>query len=384
MRASRAVSVAAALLAAVGLTAAPAGGATRFENRIAGHALVLPPGWQARTHAEDGATVISTYRVRHPLGLVHPRVPPRAARLWLFSYGRIEPGRHVVREGRALALGPAGRLEGFGVGHVLHFEREGHVLMAVVKLGPRASRQTRRRALEVLDSVRLTPRAHRIANVHSGVLLGRSELGRPIRARRVGNPRSPRKILVFGCIHGTECAGTKVARMALELVRPIEGDLWVVQNLNPDGLALGVRQNGRGVDLNRNFDGGWSPRGRRWDAEHSGPRPFSERESRIARDLVLRLRPQVTIWYHQPQDVVRAWGPSVPAARGFAALAGERFRALPWLAGTAPHWQNRRLPDTSSFVVELPPGELPDERARRHARAIVALADGRLPHGELK
>jgi hypothetical protein len=87
------------------------------------------------------------------------------------------------------------------------------------------------------------------------------------------------------------------------------------------------------------------------------------------------VRPEVTIWYHQPQDLVRAWGPSIPAARRLAQLADERFRALPWLAGTAPHWQNRAFPGTASFVVELPAGELPDERARRHARAILALAD---------
>ena len=42
-----------------------------------------------------------------------------------------------------------------------------------------------------------------------------------------------------------------------------------------------------------------------------GPRPFSERESRIARRLITGLQPDVTIWFHQPQALVRAWGPSI-------------------------------------------------------------------------
>ncbi len=205
-------------------------------------------------------------------------------------------------------------------------------------------------------------------------MLGRSELGRPIYVSRVGNPSSARKVVVVGCIHGTECAGTKIARMLLRTKRRTRADVWIVHNLNPDGLALGVRQNGRGVDLNRNFASEWTPLGRRWDPQYPGPHPFSERETRIARDLILRLRPAATIWYHQPQDLVRAWGPSVPAARRFAGVARERFRTLRWPAGTAPNWQNHRFPGMPSFVVELPPGELPAERAHRHVRAILALA----------
>jgi murein tripeptide amidase MpaA len=60
-------------------------------------------------------------------------------------------------------------------------------------------------------------------------------------------------VLVFGCIHGNETAGIAVAR-ALERVRA-GADLWIVPNLNPDGAARGTRQNGRDVDLNRNWQG---------------------------------------------------------------------------------------------------------------------------------
>lgn len=216
-----------------------------------------------------------------------------------------------------------------------------------------------------------------VANFNDGTVsklvpaLGRSELGRPIAAYELGD-RSRPAVLVVGCTHGTECAGIAVADRLL--ASPGRAHLWIVPNLNPDGLAAGTRLNGRGVDLNRNFPAGWRPGGRPFDPEYPGPRPLSERETRIAQALILRVRPAVTIWFHQPQELVRAWGRSIPAARRFAALAGLPFRALPWLAGTAPNWQNHRLPGTSSFVVELPPGPLSDAAAERLARAVRAYA----------
>jgi murein endopeptidase len=180
-------------------------------------------------------------------------------------------------------------------------------------------------------------------------------------------------VLVVGCIHGTECAGLRVIR-ALRTTAP-RADLWLIPNLNPDGFRLRVRQNGRGVDLNRNFRTQWRRRGVRWDPQYSGPRPWSECETRLARALITRIQPDVTLWYHQPQGLVRAWGASVPEARRFARLAGERFRALRWPRGTAPNWQNHRFPGTASFVVELPPGPLDSASVGRHARAVIALAE---------
>jgi murein endopeptidase len=205
-----------------------------------------------------------------------------------------------------------------------------------------------------------------------GVRIGRSARGRPIGAFRAGDTTSPTRALVVGCIHGNECAGTAVTRILARSSPAV--DLWVVPNLNPDGFALRRRQNGRGVDLNRNFAAGWRPIGRRWDPEYSGLRPFSEPESRIARRLVLALQPDVTIWFHQPQTVVRAWGPSVPVARRYARLAGMRYRSIRWPPGTAPNWQNHRLPGPAAFVVELPPGALSAAAAARHAAAILQLA----------
>jgi protein MpaA len=210
----------------------------------------------------------------------------------------------------------------------------------------------------------------------SRVVLGHSGDGRPIVARaRNGVPTDSASpggeplVLVFGCIHGDECAGMEAAKRSLELGCPPTGDgLVVVPNLNPDGLALGSRLNGRGVDLNRNFGFDWHPGGVPGDLEYPGPRPLSEPETRIARQLIRTLRPDVTIWFHQQSEpLVRAWGPSVPAARTYARLAGLPFVRLPWMNGTAPNWQNHAFPGTSSFVVELPAGGPVDVEANAHA-----------------
>jgi protein MpaA len=209
-----------------------------------------------------------------------------------------------------------------------------------------------------------------------GSFLGRSGQGRPIRVTVFGSWAARPKVLVVGCIHGDECAGRRVLKRVMYGCPPVDADVWLLDNLNPDGLSGHTRLNGRGVDLNRNFPAGWRPIGRPGDPEHSGQRPLSEPETRLAADLIGALRPGTTIWFHQHTGpaFVRAWGRSVPAARRYARAAGVPFRRMPWMAGTAPNWQNHRFPGTSAFVVELPSGPLTDEVATRHAAAVERLA----------
>ncbi len=156
-------------------------------------------------------------------------------------------------------------------------------------------------------------------------LVGESTRGRPIRAFTLGSGRP--RILVVGSVHGTEPAGSVVATRLLHARPPARGSITVVQDLNPDGQAVKRRANARGVDLNRNFPGTWQP------ISTAGPAPASEVETQVAIRLIQRLRPDVTIWFHQPQGLVRASGPSVTIARRYARLAGMRFRRSPVAAG---------------------------------------------------
>ena len=196
--------------------------------------------------------------------------------------------------------------------------------------------------------------------------IGLSTRGQPIRAFTIGSGRP--RTLVVGCIHGNECAGSVVATRLLHGSRPRRGSITVVQDLNPDGHAAKRRWNARGVDLNRNFPGTW--RGIRT----AGSAPASEVETRLALELIRRLRPDVTIWFHQPQGLVRASGPSVGIARRYARLAGMRFARLAWPPGSATAWQHGELPASRAFVVELAPGELGLREAGRYSEAVVRLS----------
>jgi murein peptide amidase A len=208
------------------------------------------------------------------------------------------------------------------------------------------------------------------------IVLGRSERNRPILAFHLGDPTGT-PVLVVGCIHGNECAGIAIAHALLHVQTDL--DLWVVPNLNPDGSAAGTRQDGRGVDLNRNWSSHWRGSGRPWDTFYPGPRPFSERETRIARTLILQIQPAATIWFHQHLDLVWAWGQSTDAGRIYARAVGMRFYHHHDLDGSAPTWQNQRLPYSASFVVELPAGRLSPARVRRHASAVLELGDALYP-----
>jgi protein MpaA len=200
----------------------------------------------------------------------------------------------------------------------------------------------------------------------SSAPVGTSTRGLPIRAFTLGSGRP--RILVFGCIHGNECAGSVVATRLLHERPPRRGSITIIQDLNPDGHAAKRRVNARGVDLNRNFPGTWRP------IRTAGPAPASEVETRVAMQLIRRLRPDVTIWFHQPQALVRAWGASMPIARRYARLAGMRFARLRRPPGTATAWQAGAMPASRSFVVELAPGELGIRAAGRYAGAVLRLS----------
>jgi beta-N-acetylhexosaminidase len=203
------------------------------------------------------------------------------------------------------------------------------------------------------------------------LIFGHSVEGRPLRATRVGD--GPVKVLVVGSIHGDETAGGAVIPRLRHARPPAGVELWLVDSVNPDGVRRGTRQNARGVDLNRNFGRRWAGGGRPFDTYYPGPRPFSEPESQAVRRLVRRLRPDVTIWYHQHMRLVdESWGADSRLARAYARRVGLPARRLPLSHGYATSWENTTFPGTSAFVVELPAGPLSPASAWRHARAVLA------------
>ncbi len=151
------------------------------------------------------------------------------------------------------------------------------------------------------------------------VILGRSVRGRAIVARVLGPDTAPRKLLVVGCLHGNECAGVAIVSAVARRPVPAGVQLWLVAEMNPDGAAADTRQNAHGIDLNRNFPYRWQ---RIIDPTYdSGPRAGSEPETRVAMGLIRRIRPAVTIWYHQHMDLVDPTGGDFGVGRRYAQLA---------------------------------------------------------------
>jgi protein MpaA len=180
-------------------------------------------------------------------------------------------------------------------------------------------------------------------------------------------------VLVVGCIHGNEQAGIPVVRRLQMLPPPPGVALWTLPDLNPDGVHADTRQNADGVDLNRNFPYRWERLGVRGDQQFPGPRALSEPESRFAYQLILRLKPRVTIWFHQPLGLVDESGGNPAIERRFAQLAVLPLRRLTRYPGSAVGWQDHRLPETTAFVVELPPGRPSPEDVTRWAMAVERL-----------
>ncbi|HEX6153224.1 MAG TPA: DUF2817 domain-containing protein [Solirubrobacterales bacterium] len=183
-------------------------------------------------------------------------------------------------------------------------------------------------------------------------LVGHSAQGRPIFSIRSGARDADLRMLVIGSIHGNEAAGMRIARRLLELGAPRGAELLIVPTINPDGLAARTRGNAHGVDLNRNFPFDWRPLS---GGEYSGPGPLSEPETRAAHRFILRTKPDVTIWFHQPFSLIDRPEGNPSAARRFSDLIGLPLVRLPGrYPGSASRWQNHRFPRSTAFVAELP------------------------------
>lgn len=221
-----------------------------------------------------------------------------------------------------------------------------------------------------------------VARADERLTIGHSVEGRPIVLFRDSAPDPALKVLVVGDIHGNEPAGMRITRRLISGPPPARTDLSVVPTINPDGLAAGTRGNAHGVDLNRNFPYQWRHLG---GGEYSGPNPLSEPETRAAHHLILREKPDLTIWFHQPFGLIDRPNGNPYAAHRFANLIGLPLVHLPGpYPGSASRWQNHTFPKSTAFVAELPPQINPalTHRAIAAVRTLASeLASPRLSRG---
>jgi murein peptide amidase A len=219
-------------------------------------------------------------------------------------------------------------------------------------------------------------------------VIGMSAQGRPIIAYHVGGTPGGKVVLAIGAIHGDEQTGIEVIQYIRDVAGVPEGlDVWVIESINPDGVVLGTHQNGRGVDLNRNFDPLWQPNDCSVVPRYcAGTGPQSEPESQAIAAFLLKIKPKMTAWYHGPLHVVdRAikWGVANDAVLGaYAAQVGYSVATVHcsptgFCVGNASQYGNAFLPGSSAFVIELQTGvagALTPQGVINHATAFFKAA----------
>jgi murein peptide amidase A len=206
-------------------------------------------------------------------------------------------------------------------------------------------------------------------------LVGRSVQDRPIIAERRGTPGG-RVVLVIGVIHGDENDGLAIMDRLHTLDVPGGVDLWLIDSMNPDGLAADDRHNANDVDLNRNFPQNWGPLGEPGDGEYAGPSAASEPETQAMMDFITEIRPDIIIWYHQ--DLYR-----ISPGRGRDGLIRQRYAELTGLplvsitggtyTGVAATWARMQVDPGVAFIVELG-SDVSEAEADVHAEAVLTVA----------
>ncbi len=164
-------------------------------------------------------------------------------------------------------------------------------------------------ATPTVSPVLVQPSATPALFVEGPIPYGESVNGNPLEFHRLGTGPSAR--LIVGGIHGGyEWNTVELVSETLKYLQedprrvPMDVTLYIVTCANPDGYAAGTdavvaRMNGRGVDLNRN-----------WDYMHqrtathgtrivdAGEAPFSEPETASLRALIEERGIEAVIFYH--------------------------------------------------------------------------------------
>lgn len=155
----------------------------------------------------------------------------------------------------------------------------------------------------------------------------RSQQQRPI-AYKVYPPLESRKplgrVLLMGGIHGDEYSTVSIVFKWMDKLNQYHSGLFhwkVTPLLNPDGLLKAdrsQRQNGRGVDLNRNFPSKdwddlalsyWENRTKKNPRRYPGPYANSEPETQWFVKTIQEFKPDVIIAVHAPYGLVDYDGP---------------------------------------------------------------------------
>ena len=163
--------------------------------------------------------------------------------------------------------------------------------------------------------------------------IGRSVQGRSIIAYSFGS--GSKTILFTGGMHGSEPSGYSTMMAWVRYLQAYAGDtipsgkrVVIVPNTNPDGIAVGSRNNSRNVNIDRNFPtanwrasietaSGTLPKG-------GGKSAGSEPETAALMTLTRQLRPRLEVSFHAQGSLVGAnkYADSVKIGNTYATTVG--------------------------------------------------------------
>jgi protein MpaA len=139
---------------------------------------------------------------------------------------------------------------------------------------------------------------------------------------------------------------------------------------NPDGMAENLRENSRGVDLNRNFPAGnWGE----MEVKVHGETPLSEPEYRVLMQLVCHYFPDRIVSIHQPLDCVDYDGPAEELAQAMAGVCPLEVKKLGGRPGSLGSFVGITL-EKPIITLELPPDAGMDQQElwRVYGEAMIA------------
>ncbi len=212
------------------------------------------------------------------------------------------------------------------------------------------------------------------------IIFGYSEAGRPISGYIFGSGEEV--IFIFGAIHGGKerSSGLILERLVDEIGQnpgqvASRKTIIIVPITNPDGyLERGDKFNSHGVNLNLNFaTSGWQDHGGQ-NNDFAGNEPWSEKESRVIRDIALKYGASKMIAMHSKGSLVNpeSHEPSRELARFYIRLSGYAYyEDVSWdYYGTATRWFVETV-GGAAITVELASDTVPDWS--RNQKALFGL-----------
>ncbi len=129
-------------------------------------------------------------------------------------------------------------------------------------------------------------------------------------------------VLIIGVFHGDEPQGEYLIRKFMsQRKEPCKNQIYIIPCLNPDGKALGTRQNANGIDLNRNFP---TKNRKIIEDEHyfGGTEGGSEIETQFIIDALKEYKPDFILTIHAPYRVVNFDGNAEKYAKDISEITG--------------------------------------------------------------